>query len=93
MATELKPMRLTLQEALEDETTGKGSNSRLILLMATLVFVVSLVLCLAVHCFMGKNMESLINSFVLALSGTVIPYATNLVVKAVVAKTTTPGQS
>lgn len=91
---ELKSIRLTLQETLEDDATGKGSNSRMILFLATLVFVGSLILCLSVHCFMNKDMTSLINSFVLALSGTVIPYATNLVVKAVVAPkgTTTPGQ-
>lgn len=93
MATELKSIRVTLQESLEDDTTGKGSNSRLILLISTLLFATGLILTLCVHCFMGQKLESLINSFIIALCGTVIPYATNVVAKAIVTSRTSPPQS
>lgn len=92
MAIELKSIRLTLQESVEDDTTGKGSNSRVAMAVVITVFVVCLLACVAAHLYLpGKNLESLINSFILALTSAAgIPYTAQKITTAI-ANRNTPG--
>lgn len=65
----LKSIRLTLQECLENDTTGKGSGSRLALAIGTLTLCVGLVFVLAAQGFLGRDFGNTIQALILAIAG------------------------
>lgn len=69
IAQSLKSPRKTLQECLEDDTTGRGSGSRLALILGTLTLCVALVFALAAHGFLGRDFNSIIQSLIIAIAG------------------------
>ena len=80
---ELKSWRQTLQESLEDDATGRGSGSRLTMLLGTISLCVGLSFALAAHGFLGKDFTGIIESLIFAIAGgTAGPYTFKHVMQA-----------
>ena len=89
--TDLKSIRLSLQEALEDDSTGKGSESRVNHMIGTLALVVALAGALSIHYFSSKDMTGVITTLAVILGGSGAgPYATKRVMEAFKNKDNSP---
>ena len=87
----LKSIRLSLQETLEDDKTGKGSASRFALVWCPVVLSVALVGSICVHVWAGKDMTSIIQSLILAVAGGGAgPYTAKRVMEAFKGTSATP---
>lgn len=64
---DLKSIRQTLQECTEDDATGRGSGSRLVVILSVLTLCVCLVGAISAHVQFHKDMEGIISSLVAAL--------------------------
>jgi len=88
---DLKSFRLTLQESLEDDSTGKGSESRVNHMIGTLGLVIALFAALAIHCFTQKDLTTVITTIAVILGGSGAgPYAAKRVMEAFKNKDNTP---
>ncbi|HNX94902.1 MAG TPA: hypothetical protein PKL14_07040 [Holophaga sp.] len=65
----LKSIRQSLQECVEDDATGKGSGSRLALVMGTLTLCVGLVASLSAQVFLGRDLSSTTHYLIYAIAG------------------------
>ena len=66
---DLKSIRLSLQEALEDDDTKRGSASRLAMIIGIITLAVALVFSLAVMVFMGKDLHTEVKHLIYMVGG------------------------
>ncbi|BDU72380.1 hypothetical protein [Mesoterricola silvestris] len=90
---DLKSIRQSLQEVMEDDATGKGSASRLAIVLTILALVWGLVACLSMSAFLHMDTVDLVKTFVYGLTGGGAgSYTVKRVVEAVASKFKTPSQ-
>ena len=69
MGAQLKNFRLTLQETIEDDATGKGSSSRLVMVMSALTLCSCLCVALVYFALGHKDLEGVVNTLIVAVAG------------------------
>lgn len=88
--SDLKTIRQSLQEVVEDDSTGKGSVSRFAILLTILALITGLFFCLSMLAFLGKDTTPLIQTFVYGLTGGGAgSYTVKRVVEALASRVTT----
>ena len=87
----LKNVRQSLQEVVEDDATGKGSASRLALILGAVTLSVALLGTLALQVYGPKDLTPIIQSLILALAGGGAgPYTCKRVMEAFRAQASSP---
>jgi hypothetical protein len=80
---DLKSIRLSAQEILEDDATSKGSSSRFTHIVGILVIAMCLVLAVSAMVFMKRDLETVIEVLVVSLTGgTALPYTVHKAIEA-----------
>ena len=65
---DLKSIRLSAQEIIEDDATGKGSSSRFSSIYVILTLCWCLMLLVYVKCYLDKDVADLIKAFIAAIT-------------------------
>ena len=76
---DLKPIRVSMQETMEDDATKRGSAARFVMIVGMITLCTSLIFALSVHVFMRYDMAKIINQLAYMIGGGHVAYLTGKV--------------